>query len=502
MKSDVKIKGGLAYDTRMVRTRYAPSPTGPFHIGAARAALFGYAFAKNSGGAFVVRIEDTDLERSDKEYERDIFENLHWLGIVPDESPETGGPWAPYRQTERTETYARHMRTLLDRGAAFYCFHSEGELERERKELMDAKKPPVHVCEYRSMAREEQEMMREVKESAIIRFKTPVGKTIVFSDLIRGGISFESDILGDFSLAKKLSVPLYNFAVVVDDHEMEITHVIRGEDHIPNTPKQILIIEALEFLRPQYAHLPLILGPDRSKLSKRHGAASVGEYRREGYLPDALFNFIALLGWSPGSDKEIMSREEIVRLFSLERVGKSGAIFDIAKLDWMNGEYIRKKSSAELTKLCTPYLEDFLKFSIPNNQFSKEYIESIIALEQPRIKKLSEIGERADYFFRDPVYDKELLRWKGMEDGAIRESLDKSYNLISSFSVEKATISKEEIEKSFLEMIGAGDKGNVLWPLRVALTGKKASPGPFEILSIMPKETALKRISAAILLAS
>ena len=500
----------------MVRTRYAPSPTGPFHIGAARAALFGYAFAKNSGGAFVVRIEDTDLERSDKEYERDIFENLHWLGIVPDESPEMGGSWAPYRQTERTETYARYARMLLDRGAAFYCFHFEGELERERKELMDAKKPPVHVCEYRSMAREEQEMMREVKESAIIRFKTPVGKTIVFSDLIRGGISFESDILGDFSLAKKLSVPLYNFAVVVDDHEMEITHVIRGEDHIPNTPKQILIIEALEFLRPQYAHLPLILGPDRSKLSKRHGAASVGEYRREGYLPDALFNFIALLGWSPGSDKEIMSREEIVRLFSLERVGKSGAIFDIAKLDWMNGEYIRKKSSAELTKLCTPYLEDFLKFSISpdgkaiedprqsrdNNQFSKEYIESIIALEQPRIKKLSEIGERVEYFFRDPVYDKELLRWKSMENSAIRESLDKSYNLISSFSVKKAAISKEEIEKSFLEMIGAGDKGSVLWPLRVALTGKKASPGPFEILSVIPKKTALKRIKAAILLVS
>src|SRR3989338_3335956 len=395
---DLETRGSLAYDTRMVRTRYAPSPTGPFHIGAARAALFGYAFAKNSGGAFVVRIEDTDLERSDKEYERDIFENLHWLGIVPDESPEMGGSWAPYRQTERTETYARYARMLLDRGAAFYCFHSEGELERERKELMDAKKPPVHVCEYRSMAREEQEMMREVKESAIIRFKTPVGKTIVFSYLIRGEISFDSDILGDFSLAKALDIPLYNFAVVVDDHEMEITHVIRGEDHIPNTPKQILIIEALEFLRPQYAHLPLILGPDRSKLSKRHGAASVGEYRREGYLPDALFNFIALLGggpgggkenmlrggnvrregylpdalfnfiallgWSPGSDKEIMSREEIVRLFSLERVGKSGAIFDIAKLDWMNGEYIRKKSSAELTKLCTPYLEDFLKFSI------------------------------------------------------------------------------------------------------------------------------------------
>ena len=479
----------------MVRVRIAPSPTGNLHIGTARTALFNYLFAKHHGGVFVLRIEDTDLERSDKKYEKDIFELLHWLGIDPDESVEVGGPFAPYRQTERTETYRHHIGTLLEKGHAFYCFHSEEELERERRELMDAKKPPIHVCEYRSMAREVERTLYEAKGKAIIRFKTPHGKKIVFSDLIRGEISFESDLLGDFSLAKGPEIPLYNFAVVVDDHEMEITHVIRGEDHIPNTPKQILIIEALGFLRPQYAHLPLILGSDRSKLSKRHGATSIEEYKKAGYLPDALFNFIALLGWSPGGDKEIMSREEIVQLFSLERVQKSGAIFDITKLDWMNGEYIRKKSPQELVELCKPFLSDFLQ--IPN-----DYLEKIIALEQPRIKKLSEIGERVEYFFRDPVYDKELLRWKGMADDAIRESLDKSYNLISSFSVEKATISKEEIEKSFLEMIGAGDKGSVLWPLRVALTGKKASPGPFEILSVMPKETALKRISAAIHLAS
>src|SRR3989344_8229505 len=213
---------------------------------------------------------------------------------------------------------------------------------------MAAKRPPIHACEYRSMERAEAEMLLETKGAAIIRFKTPLGKIITFTDLVRGEISFESDLLGDFSLAKGLTAPLYNFAVVVDDYEMQITHVIRGEDHIPNTPKQILIIEALGFLRPQYAHLPLILGSDRSKLSKRHGATSIEEYKKAGYLSDALFNFIALLGWSPGGDKEIMSREEIVQLFSLERVLKSGAIFDIAELDWMNGEYIRKKSPQEL----------------------------------------------------------------------------------------------------------------------------------------------------------
>lgn len=478
----------------MVRTRIAPSPTGSLHVGTLRAALCNYLFAKSHGGLFVLRIEDTDIERSDKKFEEEIFEGFSWFGIVPDEGPREGGPFAPYRQTERVESYAKHLGLLLSQGSAFYCFHSEEDLGRERDELMAARQPPIHVCEYRSMERGEAEMLLETKGSAIIRFKTPLGKIIAFTDLVRGEISFESDLLGDFSLAKGITAPLYNFAVVVDDYEMQITHVIRGEDHIPNTPKQILIMEALGFLRPQYAHLPLILGSDRSKLSKRHGATSIEEYQRAGYLPDALFNFIALLGWSPGDDREIMTKEELIKEFSLERVQKSGAIFDIAKLDWMNGEYIRRKSAAELTNLCLPYLADFLQFLIPNTKFSKEYIEKIIALEQPRLKKLSEIGERADFFFREPIYAKELLQWKSMDGAGLRESLDKSYKLISSIDF---PVSKEAAEKAFLGMIGEGDKGSILWPLRVALTGKKASPGPFEILSILSKEVALKRIIGA-----
>src|SRR3989338_7311535 len=379
------------------RVRIAPSPTGPLHIGTARTALFNYLFAKKHGGAFVLRIEDTDLERSDLKYETEIFESFRWLGIEADESPERGGPYAPYRQSERLPSYRACLERLLASGSAFYCPHAEAELEAERRSLMASGKNPVHRCEFNGQA-------GQGSGKGIIRFKTPMGRTVAFTDLIRGEISFASDLLGDFSLAKRLDVPLYNFAVVVDDHEMAITHVIRGEDHIPNTPKQLLIAEALgwtttnefgDIVPPwRYAHLPLILGPDCSKLSKRHGATSVDEYRKQGYLPEALFNYMALVGWNPGTDKEIFSKEELEKEFSIEKIQLSGGIFDIKKLDWMNGEYIRKKSPTELLELCKPYLEDFLSAGggsvspgrtgtgKAGGQFSDEYLKKIVALEQ------------------------------------------------------------------------------------------------------------------------
>ena len=538
-----------------IRTRLAPSPTGFLHIGTARTALFNYLFAKKHNGEFILRIEDTDLERSDPKYEKDIFEGLKWLGITADESPiaytqnqksrerrdslQTAkiknqkyiGEYGPYRQSERTETYKKYIRRLLADRKAFYCFHSEIELKEEKENLLKAKRPPLHLCAYREMDPAEADILKEAKKKYIVRFKTPVGQKITFTDLIRGKLSFDSSLLGDFSVAKDLDTPLYNFAVVIDDYEMKISHVIRGEDHISNTPKQILLLEALGFNKPQYAHLPLILGFDRSKLSKRHGATSVNEYKEAGYLPEALFNFLALLGWNPATkiltaveektnlppkdktiesdapaysgqqtkglnlvrgkprekEQEIFSRKELIELFSLEKVQKSGAIFDVQKLDWMNGEYIRKKSAAELIELCKPYLEYFL-------QFSKEYIEKVIALEQPRLKKLSEIREKTDYFFQEPKYDKELLRWKNMIEEEIKTSLEQSEKIISSF---KTQISKEEIGEAFLKEIGAGDKGQVLWPLRVALTGKKASPGPFEIIEVLGIEKSIKRLKSA-----
>ncbi|TSD03924.1 MAG: nondiscriminating glutamyl-tRNA synthetase [Parcubacteria group bacterium Greene0714_36] len=471
------------------RVRIAPSPTGNLHIGTARAALFNYLFAKNQGGVFVLRIEDTDLERSDKKYEQNIFDGLRWLGIDPDEGPEQGGPYAPYRQTERTEHYEKYIRQLLAEGKAFYCFHSEKELAEEKERMMVEKRAVLHVCEYRDMTHADAQARAAETPDFIIRFKTSAGRKIAFTDLIRGNIAFESDLIGDFSVAKHPAVPLYNFAVVADDYEMKITHVIRGEDHIANTPKQMLIAEALGFPMPEYAHLPLILGPDRSKLSKRHGATSVDEYRAQGYLPEALFNFMALLGWNPGGDREIFSKEELIQLFSLEKVQKSGAVFDSAKLDWMNGEYIRAKSVAELTDLCMPF------FGEGASKKNRAYLEKVVALEQLRLKKLSEIGERADYFFKPPEYDKDMLRWKQMSDSDVLSSLTRAERVLLAI---KSGTTEDEIEKAFFDEIAKGDRGSVLWPLRVALSGKKASPGPFEIMSILGREESLGRVQRAI----
>lgn len=477
-----------------VRVRLAPSPTGPLHIGTARTALFNYLFAKKNKGKFILRIEDTDLERSDKKYEKDILEGLKWLGIEADESPEKGGAHGPYRQSERIESYKKYISKLLREGNAFYCFHSERELAEEKEKLLEAKRPPIHLCEYRTMDLKEAEALIGIKGDYIIRFKTPAGRKIAFPDIIRGEVAFASDLLGDFSIAKKIDVPLYNFAVVADDYEMKISHVIRGEDHISNTPKQLLLLEALGFSKPEYAHLPLILGPDRSKLSKRHGAISVGEYREQGYLPEALFNFMALLGWNPGDNREIFSKEELIKEFSLEKVQKSGAVFDLTKLDWMNGEYIRQKSVEELMELCEPHLKrsDFPKL----RNIRKSDLQKIIALEQPRLKKLSELPEKVDYFFTKPKYEKGLLRWKNMNDEEITSSIDKSLKILQNLLL-KSDFNKVNLEKIFFEAMGPGDKGQLLWPLRAALTGKKASPGPFEIIEILGAEETLKRLKIA-----
>lgn len=482
-----------------VRARIAPSPTGFLHIGTARTALFNYLFAKKHGGKFILRIEDTDLERSDKKYEKDIFDGLSWLGIEADESPKKGGPYGPYRQSERIESYKKYLLQLLADGKAFYCFHSEKELEEEKEKLLEAKRPPIHLCEYRGLDPYEAKLLTETKSDYIIRFKTPAGRKVQFRDLIRGDLSFGSDLLGDFSIAKRVDVPLYNFAVVVDDYEMEISHVIRGEDHISNTPKQLLIIEALGFPTPQYAHLPLILGPDRSKLSKRHGAVSVGEYREAGFLPEAFFNFMALLGWNPGDDQEIFSKKELIDKFSIEKVQKPGAVFDHAKLEWMNGEYIRSTPLKELIELSKPFF--------PKNKKGVDYLEKVLALEQPRLKKLSELGEKTDYFFAEPIYDRELLHWKDMKNEEILLSLDKSIELLQNILL-KSDFNRKTIEKVFLSEIGqglarhspkgeGGDKGRLLWPLRVALSGKKASPGPFEIIEVLGVEESKKRLKLA-----
>ncbi len=482
------------FKTETVRTRFAPSPTGLFHIGNVRTALFNYLFSKKNNGKFVLRIEDTDIDRYKPEYESDIIETLAWLGLHWDEGP--------FKQSERLDIYAAYLKELLKNGDAFYCFHSKEFLEREHKEQIQNKEIPAHNCEFKKVPLKDSEK-RLLKESAIVRFKMPVDFEISFTDLIRGKINFNSGALGgDFSLAKAEGpdkfLPLYNFAVVIDDFEMKITHVIRGEDHISNTPKQILIGQALGLFMPKFAHLPLILGSDRSKLSKREASVSVNEYREAGYLPEALLNFIALLGWNPGTNEEILSLKKLTEEFDLNKVQKGGAIFNTEKLEWLNGCYLRKLSIDELAKRAVPFLEK--NNLVEKNNYDLEYIKKVLSLEQPRLKKLGEIGEeRLAFFFKQPKYEPELLIWRDMLFKDITVSLNVALSALK--QIEESKFMRGNLEKILLkeaERAKNKDKGRLLWPLRAALTGLEASPGPFEVLEVLGKKESVARIEAAI----
>lgn len=476
-----------------VRTRIAPAPTGFLHIGTARTALFNYLFAKKNQGSFILRIEDTDIERSDPKWEKDIIDSLKWLGIEWDEGP--------YRQSERLDIYAKYLKKLLDEDKAYYCFCSEEELEAQRQYQMAIGEAPRYSGKCASLFKEEVKKYLAEGKPSIIRFRVPA-KKLEFDDLIRGKLEFDASLIGDIAIAKNLTTPLYNFAVVIDDFEMKISHIIRGEDHLPNTPKQILLQEALDFPRTEYVHLPLILGPDRAKLSKRHGATAISEYKKAGYLPETLINFMAFLGWNPGTEREIYSMASLIKEFSIERIQKAGAIFNIKRLDFLNGFYIRQKSIEKLTELCLPYLIE--KGLIAEEAKTIENLEKMILLYQERLKKISEISELIDFFFKEKLeYDKDLLKWQEMTDKEVKNSLDRLEKILSKIKIED--FNRENLEKilileaeEFAKKIGkAGNRGYLLWPFRVALTGKKESAGPFEIGEILGKEKCLKRIKEA-----
>lgn len=516
-------------DQSKIRVRLAPSPTGPLHVGTARTALFNYLFAKKRGGTFIIRIEDTDPERSKQKWERDILKNLDWLNLKWDEGPtlnsESRGDHGPYRQSERSELYNKYLNKLLEEDKAYRCFCTEEELEAQREQQIKQGEPPRYTGKCRSLSEEEVEQNLEQGKSFVIRLKNVNhNRTIKFEDMIRGKVEFDSNLLGDFSLSKKFEQPLYNFAVVVDDHHMEISHVIRGEDHIPNTPKQILVYKALNFDPPEFAHLPLILGEDESKLSKRHGAVAISEYRKQGYLPEALVNFMAFLGWNPGTKREIFSLDALVDNFELDQVQKSGSQFDLEKLEWFNGNYIREKPLDKLTKACLPYLlradliektekaadssgstgpaeqqlfDKLHKFKIKETEEVVElgYLKNVIALYQERLKRLSEAPQLVDFFFKEELnYDKELLRWKDMNDSALRKIFDKLENLLSDIK----DWNRDRIEDVLMPAAEeVGDRGKMLWPLRAALTGKEESAGPFEIAGVLGKGKTLQRIKRA-----
>jgi glutamyl-tRNA synthetase len=492
-------------DAKKIRVRIAPSPTGALHIGTARSALFNYLYAKNPPGGgkgkFILRIEDTDLERSDLKWTQDILEGLKWLQIEWDEGPDIGGDFGPYKQTQRINIYKKHLEKLLSEGKAYHCFCGSEELEIKRQEQMSRGVAPKYDGTCAKLSQDIVEKSLKDGRASVIRFKVPT-KKVKFKDLVRGEVEFDSKLIGDIVIAKNLETPLYNFAVVVDDFEMKISHVIRGEDHIANTPKQILMQEALGFETPTYGHLPLILAPDRSKMSKRFGAVAVNDYREQGYLPEAIVNFMALLGWNPGTEKEIFSLKQLEKEFSIEKVQKSGAVFNIQRLDFINGYYIREKSAKKLTELCRPYLKK--AGLLIEGQITESGLEKIIEVSKARMKKLSDIVELADLFFVDELkYDAELLRWQKMTNEDVKDGLLLCDTILSNLK----TWNIKKIEEVLLD--GAGEfnkqkgypeqnRGFFLWPLRVALSGKKASPSPFEIADILGKEKTLKRINEAI----
>lgn len=484
----------MGKESGKVRVRIAPSPTGYFHIGTARTALFNYLFARKHGGEFILRIEDTDKERSCPEFEEDIIWSLKWLGLEwtnYDNDHDDDKRKRICRQSERTGIYKKYLEQLLDEGKAYWCFCTKEDLEAEREAQMVNGRAPKYSGHCRPGATEKQKS-RET-ENAVIRFRAPE-KEVQFQDLVRGKVQFDMSLLGDFVIAKSLEAPLYNFSATVDDFLMEITHVIRGEDHLANTPKQILIQEALGFSRPEYAHLPLILAPDKSKLSKRVALrqaqgeegmeATVRALREHGYLPEAVVNFLLLLGWNPGDDTEVFSIEEAVAAFDFKKVQKGGAIFNEEKLDWFNAHYIRELPLEKVLHAAREFIPDAWKKQ-------PSVLEGAFQVERERMKRLTDFRELAGFFFELSSYPTSRLKWKTADmEGAAR-------HLENVLSIMEETL-QDGLEKHVMEYADKEGRGEVLWPLRVALSGLEKSPGPFEILKVIGREEGIGRVKLAL----
>lgn len=484
-----------------VRVRFAPSPTGFLHIGSARTALFNFIFAKKYEGKFVLRIEDTDRERSRQEFEEDIITSLRWLGIEWDEGPDNGGDFGPYRQSERAEIYEKYLRKLLDENRAYYCFCSKEELEKDRQMMLAQGLSPKYGGRCRNLSEEEREKHIKENTESVMRIKMPEAK-ISFIDIIRGKVEFDASLFGDIVIAKDVRAPLYNFAVVVDDFEMRITHVIRGEDHLSNTPKQIVFQKILGFEDVKYAHLPLILAPNRSKMSKRFMETSLNEYRKGGYLPEAVVNFLALLGWHPGltdkekGERELFSLGDLIERFDFKSIQKAGAVFNIEKLEWFNAQYIRRASAERLVELLVGFLpEEWHK--------NRQTLIKIVALERERAERLTDFYSLSEFFFSLPEYPPKLLFWqpeRSIDESDTAKKTREALQIVRREidSVFKVDFTRSNLEKRIMPITEVWGRGAILWPLRVTLSGQPASPPPFEIMDILGKEETLKRINLAI----
>ncbi len=486
-----------------VRTRFAPSPTGYLTVGGAWTAFFTWLLARHGKGQFILRIEDTDRSRSTEAYEQALLEDLRWLGLDWDEGPDIGGPYGPYRQTERAPLYQEHAGLLVERGAAYPCYCTPEELEEDRRRAAAEHRPYRYSGRCRGLSVEERAARAREGRRPTLRFRVPQGHPpIVVEDLVLGRVAFDPADIDDFIIQRSDGTPLYNFANVVDDHGMRITHITRGSEHLSNTPRQFLMYEAFGWGQPRVAHFPSLLGPDRKKLSKRHGDTAVREYAAQGYLPEALVNFFALMGWYPEDGREIFSVPELIERFRIEEMGRSGAIFDAQKLAWMNGVYMQRVYGRDPDRVVDLVVAYLRQQGVLGGQISPEqraYVERIVGIMGERLRLPRDIWTYGDFFFQDDVaYDPQAMRryFRGRETATLLRRLRQA--LAGAAPFDAPTI--ETAVRAAAAELGVEGKA-VIHPLRVALTGKTVGPGLFELAAVLGKERVLRRLARAIALA-
>lgn len=480
--------------TNEIRVRYAPSPTGNLHIGNARTALFNYLYARHFDGKFIIRTEDTDTSRNVEGGEESQLQFLTWLGIEWDEGPDTGGGYGPYRQMERLDIYQKYIDELLERNLAYECFMTAEELEAEREAQREAGQIPKYSGAHSNLTEEEKEAFRQEGRKPSIRIRVPENKTYTFNDLVRGDISIESSDYGDWVIVKQDGIPTYNFAVAIDDHLMKITHILRGEEHISNTPRQMMVYDAFGWETPIFGHMTLILNEERKKLSKRdeHIMQFIEQYKNEGYLPEAMFNFITLLGWSPVGEEEMFTKEELIKIFDPERLSTSAAIFDQKKLQWMNGEYIKKADLATVIDLALPHLIEAGKVAKDADEATMTWAKEIIALYQEQLRYGAEIVSLTDLFFKTAIDYNEAAQEVLQEEQVVEvlQVLTDKLIHLDDFVVDEI---KEQIKATQKETKHRGKK--LFMPIRVATTGQTHGPELPKAIELLGKEVVLSRLN-------
>lgn len=479
--------------TQEVRVRYAPSPTGHLHIGNARTALFNYLFARHHGGKFIIRIEDTDVKRNIAGGEESQLTYLKWLGINWDESIDVGGEYGPYRQMERLDIYKKYWQQLLDQGLAYKCYCTEEELEQEREEQSARGEMPRYSGRHRNLTEEERQAFEAEGRVPSIRFRVPEGRTYTFDDMVKGTISFESEVSGDFVIVKKDGIPTYNFAVVVDDYLMKITHVLRGEDHVSNTPRQLMIYEALNWEAPKFAHMTLIVNENHKKLSKRDESIIqfIEQYDQLGYLPEAMFNFIALLGWSPKGEDEIFNREQFIEIFDAARLSKSPAVFDSNKLSWLNNHYIKNEDADRIAAMAIPHLQKAGLLPAELSAEEQVWAKALVTLYQEQMRAASDIVELSTVFFQDEiVFEEEATAVLAEEQvpTVLAAFLSKA-EALTEFTAEAMKAAIKEVQKE------TGAKGKQLFmPIRAALTGQTHGRDLNETIALLGQAKVVARL--------